>query len=390
MDSPHDEIEVWWPVDGPSFSTRANELLLRRSAENASLLGSNLRIPDLSGASGNEHIVNVEDQIKEAEAGEREPWDGILDALEPVRQLVSGPKPLITPQLYNQLRQEGAHRVLARVSPLRTARPWAFLAVAGSADGAPRWLFLDGPGMKSTSSLEHTCARLREELAQGPPNHMLDDDALALLDKALDAATRSEFNDLPRRMRRALEQMGAVLPAWVVNTQRKGDELAGQRLREVARLTQIAGQDNPVDPYLVAGRWLTLVSPVLDAFQRQHRRRPFVLLSDIPPGSSPSRCPLPTSFRRFRTSPIWSPWLTGSRHAYLGSRHRLAQGSQACPRRLGRRRASKDHPPGQASATADRRAGAQEASRSRERRTRTESVGDAKEDLLDGVGRPGR
>lgn len=281
MDSPHDAIEVWWPADGPSFATRANELLLRRSAENASLLGSNLKVPDLSGTRDDEHIVNVEEQIKEAEAGEREPWDGILDALEPVRQLVSGPNPLITPQLYKQLRQEGAHRVLARVSPLRTARPWAFLAVAGSADGAPRWLFLDGPSMESTSSLEHTCARLRDELAQGPPNHILDDDALALLDKALDAASRSEFNYLPRRMRRALEQMGAVLPAWVVKAQGKGDELAGQRLREIARLAQIAGPDNPVDPYLVAGRWLTLVSPVMDAFQRQHRHRPFVLLSDI-------------------------------------------------------------------------------------------------------------
>jgi superfamily II DNA/RNA helicase len=45
MDSPHEIIEAWWPDDSTAFATRANELLIARNDESASLLGSNLPIP---------------------------------------------------------------------------------------------------------------------------------------------------------------------------------------------------------------------------------------------------------------------------------------------------------------------------------------------------------
>ncbi|MGI8808724.1 MAG: helicase-related protein [Acidimicrobiales bacterium] len=135
MDSPHDAIEACWPKDGPAFATRADELFAQRAAESEQLLGSNLRIPVL--VTGGD-IVDVEERIAEAEAPGAESWDGIRDALEPVRSLVGGERALVAPRLYDELRQVARSRV---VSVVEAATPWAFLAVAATVNGPPRWLF---------------------------------------------------------------------------------------------------------------------------------------------------------------------------------------------------------------------------------------------------------
>lgn len=122
MNSLHDVIEVWWPRDSPAFATRSHDVLVRRATESAQLLGSNLAIPDL-GSAPTERLVEVEDQIAIAEASDAEPWDGIRDALDPVRHLVSEDDPLLPSALYAELRQTH-HRVLARVSPVHAQQPW--------------------------------------------------------------------------------------------------------------------------------------------------------------------------------------------------------------------------------------------------------------------------
>lgn len=81
MDSPHDSIEAWWPKDGASFATRANERLAERAAENEALLGSNLPLPDLRELP--DVVVDVHEQIQELDAPEALQWDGIQDALDP-------------------------------------------------------------------------------------------------------------------------------------------------------------------------------------------------------------------------------------------------------------------------------------------------------------------
>lgn len=293
MDSPHDRIEVLWPKDGPAFATRANELLAQRSDENARLLGSNLPVPNLSDAPAADQIVSVEERMAEADRPGAEQWDGIRDALDPVRRLVSGDEPLIPADVYDRLRQT-SHRVIARVSLLRTRRPWAFLAVAGSSDGAPRWHFLDGPDLRQTAGdLDSICNRLRQELSSDPPGAGFDTDAADLLDRALDAAARQEFEALPQRMQRALSQMRAVLQSWISAAHQAGDEPGAHVLRALGQLAQPRGAETAVDPYLVAERWLTLVAPVLDEHRRRHHRRPYILLSDIT--ATLRRSPLPVT-----------------------------------------------------------------------------------------------
>ena len=114
MDSPHEEIEAWWPDDGPAFATNANELLTARNNESASLLGSNLPIPDFIGGGP---LVDVQAFAQEAHHDPVTPWDGIQDAMEPVRNLVTGPTALITASTY-QLHRLTTHRVMCRVTAL--------------------------------------------------------------------------------------------------------------------------------------------------------------------------------------------------------------------------------------------------------------------------------
>lgn len=121
MDSPHDAIEAWWPNDGPAFATRADEMLAQRAAESEQLLGSNLRVP-LAGAPG--EIVDVTERIAEAEAPGAEEWDGIRDALEPVRSLVGGDRGLVTTTLYDELRSAGCSRVLSVVQASQRGPSW--------------------------------------------------------------------------------------------------------------------------------------------------------------------------------------------------------------------------------------------------------------------------
>ncbi|HET6582520.1 MAG TPA: SNF2-related protein, partial [Nannocystaceae bacterium] len=275
MDSPHDAIEAWWPRDGKSFATRANELLAQRAAESQELLGSNLRVPILDDR---DDIVDVEERIREAEAPGAEAWDGIRDALDPVRRLVSGSDPLVPREVYEEVRS--AHRRTTVLSAVASPAPWAFLAIAATADGAPRWLLLDGERLDPITGLDNITAALRTRLAADPPAVAIED-ALPVLDGALDAAARAEHELLPRRMQRALDQLRRVTARYARDASRQGDEVAAQRWSAIGSLADPSRDGARPDPYTVAERWLTIVRPHLDAERARRRFQQFVLLREI-------------------------------------------------------------------------------------------------------------
>lgn len=279
MDSPYDTIEAWWPQDGPSFATRAYEKLVRRARESEELLGSNLRIPDFEQLVDDTVIVTAADQIGELSKAQREPWDGIQDALEPIRQLVSGPTAIVAIDVYDHYRTETS-RVMARVAPLRSRHPWAFFSIAAAAHGAPRWLIVDQtiPG-GFTTDLSNVAARLRNLLEENPRNREFDDVAAAVLDRCLDVATVAERQLVPKRMIRALSQMETVITSWAARSRKDHDEETGMLWANLATLA--SPRNTEVDPYLVAERWLEFVSPYLAQHREQARRRRYVLLRDV-------------------------------------------------------------------------------------------------------------
>lgn len=294
MDSPHTTVDVWWPHDGPAFATSAYEKLAARLEETASLLGGNLEIPTL-GTEHDEpapddetpidtaqHITTIQGQVEQRARD----WDGLRDALAPVRDLVTGADALVPNQLYEQYR-DSHHRVLARISPVRTRHPWAFFAVTGSSTGAPYWILLDQldePNPDALTDLEDICRRLRTRLADNPERAELDEHAVTVLEHGFHAAAHAEHQLLPTRMRRALAQMRTVTHQWsTTHVPTAGDESGPlyQRLAELARTVTTTGDTPQADPYIVAERWLSLLRPYLDEYRRTHRRHALLRITDI-------------------------------------------------------------------------------------------------------------
>jgi hypothetical protein len=279
MDSPHDHVTIWWPEDGKAFATRAIDLLLSRRQASESLLGSNLPMPAFTGHP-EDAIVDVGQHIRDLDRPDLT-WDGIGDALDPVRRLVEGGDALVPAAVYAEHRQT-RHRVMARVAPVAAGTPWAFLALSGTQHGAPRWLMLEGDQPQATVGVEAVAERLRVNLRDDPPNVAFDETCERWLDRFLAAATQAEMMLLPRRMQRALEQMAAMTHGWREQAWRRSDYEAAEqwgRLRRIARPEP--GDDDRLDPYLVGEVWWDMVRPLFADIGRGRRRRRYTRLRDL-------------------------------------------------------------------------------------------------------------
>ncbi|HET9892357.1 MAG TPA: SNF2-related protein, partial [Mycobacterium sp.] len=279
MDSPHDRITVWWPDDGKSFATREIELLLDRRAASEKLLGSNLPMPRFTSRQ-EDTVVPVEQHIRELDRPDMT-WDGIHDALDPVRRLVTGEDALISPEVYAEYR-EIRQRVMARVAPVAANAPWAFFALSGPRHGAPRWLMLEDTPPQAIVGVEAVAGRLRAHLQEDPRNVAFDEKCELWLDQFLRIAARAETRLLPKRMQRALEQMADMTAAWGEQAWRQGEfEIAEQwsRLARIARLQ--SDDDDQLDPYLVGEVWWDLVRPLFARVRRTRHRRRYMRLRDL-------------------------------------------------------------------------------------------------------------
>ena len=277
MDSPHDLIEAWWPKDGPAFATRANERLAQRAAESGALLGSNLPIPNLHHDAP-DMIVDVTTDIEAAEPPDVETWDGISDALDPIRNLLTGTNPLIDPARYDTYRH--TQRVVARVSPLHTDTPWVFFAIAGTAHGAPRWLLLHDHPVTAVIELDTITQQLRQRLTAAVTPRAFDDTADAWLTYYLDHAASIEHQLLPRRLQRALKQMTELATHWADTDP---DVNISQRWRTIAALADTSPSGHAPDLYVVAQTWCELVAPILDTHRHTQRRNHYTRLHMINP-----------------------------------------------------------------------------------------------------------
>jgi hypothetical protein len=282
MDTPHEAIEVWWPQDGPTFATRAGERLAARAAEAEHLLGSNLPLPHFDGVDVDDDSVVDVKLLVEAEATDQSSWDGLRDAFEPVRSLVRGEGSLVPTDVYAAYRHI-TERVIARVAPIRSHRPWAFFAIRASDDDAPRWLLVDAEEPPA-GELDVVALQLRSRLTGDPPSCPLDEAAMASLDAFLEVAARAEQELLPRRLRRALHQMRDVLDSWSSTARAAANWETADRW--AALLSMCESEDDVhsrPDPHLVAEGWLKLVTPMLDVHRARRRRLPYTLLRDITP-----------------------------------------------------------------------------------------------------------
>jgi hypothetical protein len=236
-------------------------------------------MPEFTGQE--ERIVPVEQYINEFDRDDTS-WDGISDALDPVRSLIGGDQALVPPDVYAEHRYT-RHRVLARVAPVAAPVPWAFLALSGTQHGAPRWMVLEDESLRSTVGVEAVAVRLRAHLSEDPPNVAFDENCERWLDRFLAAAAREETKLLPRRIQRALEQMARVTWEWGRQAFNSQDQAVGHQWWQVSGVANPRREDeNRLDPYLVGEAWWDLVRPLFaDIPPRRRRRRRYARLRDL-------------------------------------------------------------------------------------------------------------
>jgi len=278
MDSPHAEIEAYWPNDPEEFALRADEKFVMRYQTVETLLGSNMPLPESFGLK--ERDQDPKEMFRVAEELGAQAWDGIQDAFSPVRDLIEGATALIAGDIYSEYLGVRT-RVLSRVGLVRAGTPWAFFAVAGVKHGAPKWVFFEGEKASPVVRLDRVCALLRQHLAEDVVNLRLDTRASQHLRHFLDRLDESEPALLPKKKQRALDQMFEITRLYALKAQKAGDARLAAQWDALAAATKVRDGRRP-DLETVAEYWLDLVRPLWfeKLKDRKKRRRP-LLLKDL-------------------------------------------------------------------------------------------------------------
>jgi hypothetical protein len=303
MDSPHREIEAWWPEDAPEFALAADEKFIERFETVERLLGSNLPLPEQM-QSKRQQVVRAKDMIAEfeMEAGRAE-WDGIEDAFESVRDLVTGPTSVVNEDVYTHYRNVTG-RLLSRVSLVRARRPWAFFCLGSGRGGAPRWILLTGERSPPLADLDLICASLREKLGNSTEDLQMDGRASTVLQQFISRLGDAERILLPRRKQRALDEMEYVLERYVKLALDAGERKRAENYGALQRLLAEAHPERQPDWDEVAARWLDLIRPVWYDRLKAKRKKP-LLLEDIRRDLISREAELgPLCIERFHSFPI--------------------------------------------------------------------------------------
>jgi hypothetical protein len=275
MNSPHDSVHAYWPLDPPGFALRASERLAERNRFVHDHLGANLQLPEEFDATIDykRYVAEIENSANRTASD-----DELQDAFSAVRGLVDGDQAIVASQVYEELRRSKA-RVVSAVSVVKSDAAFAFLAIAGTEWGAPRWVYLSDPASEPTTDLDLICSALRSHLTSETIERQFDSAAAEAITRVLGRLRIREEVLLPRAKQRALIEMRLILSAY--RKQSAGDD---GRLTILKTLLEMAsGEHNgqAVDLATLADWWLRLIQPVkFRHLSARARRRP-VLLRDL-------------------------------------------------------------------------------------------------------------
>ena len=285
MDSPHDQIECWWPKDADAFALKADERFVARVETVDSLIGGNLQLPqEMQGITRTPKVVTAEELEAEIRERELRSWDGIEDAFAPVRGLLDGANALVAADVYNAFQHEAA-KVLARVSLVQARQPWMFLCLAGGEHVAPRWVLLPAIDAEPLSNLRDIVRALRERLGPQVVNLPITHSAGKLLESFLSQLSQVEQMLLPRLKQRALEQMHEMLKRWSLQKGWLQSSEQADQIKQLMDLQDSPSSENSPDWAQLADCWLDLVRPVWSEHLKHRGRKAGVTrLKDIQRG----------------------------------------------------------------------------------------------------------
>ncbi len=280
MDSPHKSIQAWWPEDAEQFALSTDDRFVERLETVDVLIGSNMPLPD-SIRSNVKRRITAKQAIKEQEDLQKakNTWDDLHDALQPVREIIQGEYSLINDDVYEHYKHEKT-RVLSRVSLVQSDTSWAFFCIAGTLLGAPRWVLFYSDQDKPLVDLTDITRALREVLNDDAIDLKMDNKASVQLDHYLNRLLDSERELLPRRKRRALDEMTIVIEKYRLHESKTNNQSAIEFYGKLLDVLKMKDRRYVPDWGAIADRWLDLIRPVWYERLTDRRKRP-LLLKDI-------------------------------------------------------------------------------------------------------------
>lgn len=263
MDSPHDEIEAWWPDDSEEYSLKGDKRLIDTSILAESIYGSNLSVPK---GLRDRHYDAANEMINEYHSmREKDPeWEGITDSFRPVIELKEGTNAIIDESTYDKIKDiQGV--IKTRVSFVKSSSSWVFFALRGTKNQSPRWYFIDQDG-KFHTEYPAICLQLRSHLVGNPQTLDWNQEHL---DKFIERMQNEEVKLLPNKRRRALIVAESILKRKI---KYETPELIPV-LQEVLRLFNPGNKDFIIDYYRFAEQWIKILQPYLNEKRDQAKRK---------------------------------------------------------------------------------------------------------------------
>jgi hypothetical protein len=265
MDSPHDDVVIWWPRDPTPFAPRKGERIHERHEVVKDLIGSNLVLPGEA-----DDYLDVESLAAESRISNEDPQP-LFDAFHALRAVIAQDG-LVGPATYERMRSSQAD-VLSCVSVVASETPWGFFAVGGLDRIAPRWVFLNGPSAAPESDFSRVVAALQDRLEAGTAAHPFDARAGDVIARLLTQLCERESELLPMRRQRALSLATRVIRRWRVTASERGDQARVETLSWLESMMRPAldGAPRP-DLRSVADAWLKLFRPYQLRMSSERRR----------------------------------------------------------------------------------------------------------------------
>lgn len=274
MNSPHEEVYVYFPDDSPEFGLRTDRKLYKTATMVEDMIGGNLDLPD-SYKEESKLITGAEiaeDYAKAQEEAIQTFSDGIQDAFQTVRELVYGDEAIIEEALYKQIRysktQLGSFIKPDQASFVVSKRNWAFFCMKATTQRSAYWIYFEEKGNgntheKATSELPVICRHLREHVS-----FALDIKDQAEIAKAMtvvkaffDRLCKFDIEGLPNKKRRGIKLLQKLIGLYI-----KKEKVDQGRLRALRKLNTILEPTNDsqiVDYYLLAKNWIRAIHPYM-------------------------------------------------------------------------------------------------------------------------------
>ena len=276
MDSPHKNIQVYWPDDSEQFSLKGDSRLYQTTELTEMIYGSNLRLPMIPGRRYFTQLDSVQTVISEfQQAIESGSDDDLKDTFQPVSDLVHGRNKLIPETTYLKIKKVST-TIETGVSFIKLETPWAFFSIRATKTKAPYWVLIINPNRIETDY------GIISDFFRGQfskPQLQETEWNQERLEYYIKILTSNEKSLLSNKKRRALEVAEYILKRKINDK----DGILNKRLyMELLKMLQPNATDKePIDFDKLATIWIEILQPFLNKKRQESSRRKVYNLNSL-------------------------------------------------------------------------------------------------------------